>query len=300
MTLYVTPEKYRTMGLGIDLEGIEDFELAAILDRAGSIAEGYCSVPLIPRRHSFLGGSISVDAPEEHSWRIPENSFDIGQRRIYPYHHPIVSVEQFRIYVTNTQYVEIAPSEIFINNTDRYIEVISLAFTGVGLFGAILPSLGLMKPVSRIAYTYGREYEQPEERLYPTDARTYRALNQFWHADPAPIVEVDGVVVTTGFTVDRTEGTVIFDAPLATGQVVTAAYSYSLPDEIRNAVGPITAQLLGERELASKAMSGVQSIKMGEITISRTQPRLSAETLAECLPSAAWLLDGFKYTTIRG
>lgn len=300
MTLYVTPEKYRTMGLGIDLEGIEDFELAAILDRAGSVAESYCSTPTIPRKHSFLGGEITADAPEEHSWRVPENNFDIGQRRIYPYHWPVRTVTQFRVYVTNTQYVEIGPSEIFINNTDRYIEVISLAFTGVGLFGAILPSLGLMKPVARIAYTYGREFGQTEERLYATDGRTYRALNQYWLSDPAPVVEVDDVEQTTGFTIDYAEGTVVFDAPLADGSVASAAYSYRLPSEIRDAVAQIAAHILGERELQSRGMTGVQSIRVGEVTITRTQPRMSAETLSECAPGAAWLLDGFKFITIRG
>ena len=300
MTLYVTPEKYRTMGHGIDLEDVEDFELAAILDRAGAIAEGYCAVPLIPRKHSFLGGEISIASPEEHPWRVPENSFDIGQRRVYPFHWPIREVLQFRVYVTNTQYVEIAPSEIFINNTDRYIEVISLAFTGVGLFGAILPSLGLMKPVAKIAYTYGRTFDQPEERLYPTDARTYRSLNQFWLDDPEAIVEVDNVVQTTGFTIDSEEGTVIFDAPLSTGSRASATYSYPLPSEIRDAVGLIATHLLGERELQRRGMEGVDSIKVGEVTIKKSEPRMTAENIVYIEPEAAWLLDGFKNITIRG
>ena len=299
MTLYVTPEKFRTMGFGLDLSEIEDFELASILDRAGGLAESYCGVSMIPVKHSFFGGEILADNPEQHSWRIPENSFDIGQRRIYPYHWPIREVTLFRIYVTNTQYVEIAPSEIFINNTDRYIEVISLAFTGVGLFGAILPSLGLMKPVAKIAYTYGHSFAQPEERLYPTDARTYRALNQHWLASPAPVVEVNGVVQSSGFTVDRTEGTVIFDAPQAVGAVVTVAYSFALEPNVRDGVGALGAHLLGERELAAKAMSGLQSIKVGEVTITRATPKLTVDNIDTVCPPAASFLAGLKTITIR-
>jgi hypothetical protein len=303
MTLYVTPAKYRTMGFGIDLDdpddAVEDFELAAILDRSGAIAEGYCAVPTIPRKHSFLGGEITTTAPEQHPWRIPENDFDIGSRRVYLYHWPIKEVTQFRVKVTNTQYVELAPSEIFINNTERYIEVISLAFTGVGLFGAILPSLGLMRPVAEIAYKYGRTFEQPEERLYPTDARTYRGLNQFWFSSPAPSVEVNGAVQTTGYSVDHEEGTVIFDTPLAVGAKASATYSFPLPPEIRDAIGLIATHLLGERELQKRGMEGVDSIKVGEVTIKKSDPKLSAENIDYFEPEAAWLLNGFKFPTVR-
>lgn len=299
MSLYVTPEKYRTMGFGIDLEGVEDFELASILNRAGAIAEGYCSVPRIPHQHSWLGGTIGTDSPEQHRWRVPENDFDIGQRRIYPYHWPIREVLQFRVYVTNTQYVEIAPSELFINNTERYVEVISLAFTGVGLFGAILPSLGLMRPVARIAYTYGFDHTSLAERLYETDARTFRAQNQFWDSDPAPVIMLGDTVQTTGYTVDSEEGTVTFSDSLSADSRVYASYSYKLPTEIRDAIGIIATHLLGERELQSRGMEGVQSLKVGEVTINKGAEKLSEKNLAYIEPEAAWLLDGFSHVTVR-
>lgn len=297
MTMYVTPEKYRTMGFGIDLEGIEDVELASIMARSSAIADGYCAVPKIPVPHTFLGGTITETNPEQHRWRLPENDFDVGSRRVYPFHWPIKAVDQFRVYVTNTQYVDIGPTELFINNTQRYVEVISLAFTGVGLFGAIMPSIGLMQPVARIAYSYGWNFEETGETLFATDARTYRALNQHWVADTAKVY-VDGVEQSaSGYTIDLTEGTVVFD--VQPDGVVTVDYHHRLPWEIRDAVGMIATHLLGEREHQARGMTGVRSLKVAEVTITNADDKVNSENLAYIEPEAAWLLDGFKFWTVR-
>jgi hypothetical protein len=296
----MTPEKYRTMGFGIDLDGIEDVELASIMSRASAIADGYCAVPKLPAPHSFLGGTITADNPEQHHWRMPESDFDMGSRRVYPYHWPIKTVESVDIKVTNTQYVHIESPQLYINNTGRYVEVVTLLLTGVGLFGMILPSLGLMQPVAEICYTYGYEFSETGEILYPTDARTYRALNQFWLPAPSePKVYIGGVLQTTGYTINRTEGTVVFNEPLDAGSVVTLDYAFALPHEIRDAVGMIATHLLGEREHQARGMTGVKSLKVAEVTITNSDDKIDSANLAYIEPEAAWLLDGFKYTTVR-
>jgi len=300
MTMYLTPEKYRTMGFGIDLEGIENVELASIMARASAIADGYCAVPKLPRPFSFLGGVITPEHPEQHVWRLPENDFDVGSRRVYPYSWPIKSVTEINIRVTNTQYVHVEPPELFINNTERYVEIVSLLLTGVGLFGMILPSLGLMKPVAEIAYAYGYEFEEIGEVLYPTDARTYRALNQFWSPSPEePKVYVSGMLQDTGYTLNRTEGVVIFDAALTAGSVVTLDYKFLLPHEIRDGVAMIATHLLGEREQQARGMTGVKRLKVAEVTIENADDKITSENLAYIEPEAAWLLDGFKFWTVR-
>lgn len=302
MTMYVTPEKYRTMGFGIDLDGVEDFELASILNRASAIAEGYCTVPRLPKPHSFLGGVITTDHPEQHRWRLPENSFDIGSRRVYPYHWPIKSIEMFKVKATNSQYVTIAPSELFINNTERYIEVISLAFLGVGLYGAIIPSIGLMRPVAEIAYTYGYDLTATDERIYATDARTYRAQNQYWDATTVA-VRKSGTLVPSGYTVDRTEGAIVFDSSIPATDYIDVDYGYRLPSELRDAIGLIAVHLLGEREQQARGMTGVKRLKVAEVEIENMDEggpgKLTAENIAYIEPEAAWLLDGFKFLTAR-
>lgn len=299
MTLYVSPEKYRTMGFGIDLEGIEDVELVSILSRASAIADGYCAVPRLPHPHSFLGGIITPERPEQHFWRLPESDFDVGSRRVYPYHWPVKSVTQLNVRVTNTQYVRIEPTELFINNTDRYVEVISLIFTGVGLFGAIMPSLGLMKPVAEISYAYGENHDEVGEVLHPTDARTYRALNQHWTTDSAKVYTNGVEVSATDYALDLMEGTVVFNEPLVAQTIVTADYTHKLAWEIRDAVGMIATNLLGEREKQARGMTGVKSLKVAEITITNSGNKINSENLANVEPEAAWLLNGFKYMTVR-
>jgi hypothetical protein len=213
-------------------------------------------------------------------------------------------VTGFKVKVTNTQYVSIAPSEMFVNNTERYVEVISLQFTGVGLFGAIMPSIGLMRPVAQIAYAYGFEYEEPDEIAYPVDLRTYRAQSQFWTTHPT-VVKVDGVMRTDGYTVNATEGTVTFASPLSASSLVQLSYGYRLPCEVRDAVGAIASYILGLRETRDRGMGDISSIKVNEVTITKHAPRGQqgvgsiAAQLSTLAPEAALLLDGMNFITIR-
>jgi hypothetical protein len=154
--------------------------------------------------------------------------------------------------------------------------------------------------VAELGYTYGYDFEEVDERLYPTDARTYRAQHQFWETTPAPEISVNGAVVAdTTYTVDSEEGTVVFDDQQGPDDKVTASYTHKLPVEIRDALGMIAVHLLGEREVQRRGMEGVQSIKVGEVTITKPSKKLSAENIAYIEPEAAWLLDGFKFTTLR-
>lgn len=293
--LYVTPEKYRTLGFGVDLADIEDVELAAILERASSLAEGYCAVP---KGHSFFGGSV---VGEQHEWTLPISGMEIGRRRIWPLHWPVKSVTSLRVNATNTQYVDVAPTELFINNADRYVEVTSFAFTSVGLFGAGIPGIGLINPVASISYDYGWQFRALNETLYPTDARTYRASHQFWDlVDNDPVVFVNGVEVDPGdYTVNAIEGTVVFDSQLAAEDRVTADYDHKLPWEIRDAVGELATYVLTTRSVQARSMGGIQTLKVGEVSVSTPTHRLTDLTINQLVPTAAWLLDGFRYITVR-
>jgi len=292
--LYVTPEKYRTQGFGIELADIEDVELAAILERASSLAEGYCAVPV---GHSFFGGSV---VGEQHDWTLPINPLELGRRRIWPLHWPILAVSSLRVNATNTQYVDVAPSELFINNTDRYVEVTSFAFTNVGLFGAGIAGIGLISPVASISYTYGRQFHALNETLYPTDARTYRASHQFWDLTTDPVVFVNGVEMDSAdYTVDALEGVIVFNDQLTATDRVTADYDHKLPWEIRDAVGQLATYLLTGRQVAMSTMGGLQTLKVGEVSMTTPTHRLSSVTIDQVVPAAAWLLDGFRYITVR-
>lgn len=302
---YLTPQRFRDMGLGIDISELNDAELRSLIAQATTIVNAYCNVPRIPQPHDFKGGVITN---ERHVWRYPVTPFEIGQRRFYPFHWPIISVESFRIYVTNTQYVQIQPTELMINNTDRYFEVVSLALTSTGLFNAlIIPNVGLATPVAATDYTYGWDVLETDEYLDCTDGQTWRAQNQFWFTDSprAPVIKKNGSIVTTAFTLDPTEGTVVFDAQLAASDEVSATYHHKLPSDIQFGTGHIAAYLHGQAELHSRGMAHLTKLRVAEVEMERDLPRVMPanviQNLDVLIPEAAIFLSSFRddHMTVR-
>lgn len=290
MQPYVTPERYRTMGLGADLEGLEDYELRSVLSAATSLVNTYCNVPLVPQEHDFRGGTITN---EQHQW-----SLSPGKARVYLWHTPIKTITSLRLMVTNNQYLDVTTNELFIQGGEGYAEIVALGLTSVGLFGAALPGIGLHNPISRTSYTYGYEFPVTGEYLEPTDAWTFRAQNQFWTDDDVT-VRVEGSVETTGFTLDRVEGTVIFDDPVDPNDLVTLDYTYSLPRQIAQATAIAATTALAEKDLTSKGLGQLAEIAVEEVRLRRDARRTGTVVASEALPdSAQALLSGFRFVTV--
>jgi hypothetical protein len=295
--MYLTPARFREMGFGIDTSELDDTEILSLVNQATAVVNAYCNVPRIPQMHDFRGGTITG---ETHSWRYPVNSLDIGQRREYLFHWPILAISQFRIYVTNTQYIEIAPTELMINNTERYFEIVSLAITSFGLFNAlIVPNVYLASPLAKTSYTYGWDFEVTDEYLSCTDGQTWRAQNQFWFTDEtrAPVIKKNGAVVTTGFTVDATEGTVVFTDNLLATDTVRATYHHKLHPDIQFGTGHIVAHLHGQAELQARGMAHLTRLRVAEVDMEkdlrRAAPKGLVENLNMLVPEAALLLGAF-------
>lgn len=267
---YLTPERFRTMGFGVDLsdpESPSDIELRSAIQRATAAVNSYCSTPLVPVPFDFRGGTVTGEA---HEWSI--SPYDAPHPyRYWPVFQPVKTFTEFRIYSTPNVYTEIDPANLFVNNSQGYVEVSSLQLTQFGIFGAgvVATLIGMYNPVAKANYTYGWDFTSTDEILEPTDAWTYRAQNQFWTSNQD--VSVNGVPQTVGFTVDTAEGTVTFATPLAPDDTVTASYIYPLPSALAQATGMVTADILGERLLAAKDMLGVAEITAGEITIRRSR-----------------------------
>ena len=302
---YLTPQRFREMGFGIDISELDDTELVSLIAQASAVVDSYCNVPRIPQKHDFRGGTITG---EQHRWRYPQSPFEIGQRKYYPFHWPILEIQQFRIYVTNTQYVEIAPSAMLINNSERYWEIVSLALTGVGLFNAlIIPNVGLADPIAKSTYTYGWDFTVEDDELTCSDGQTWRAQNQYWFTDTnrAPVIKKNGTVVTSGYTVDATEGTVVFTDNLLATDSATATYHHKLPSDIQYGTGHIVAHLHGEAELHARGMAHLTMIKVAEVTMERDlrrgNPAGLIANLDTLVPEAALLLGAYRndHITVR-
>lgn len=294
--MYLTPQRFREMGFGIDVSELDDAELLSLINQATSVVNSYCNVPRIPQLHDFRGGTITN---ETHTWRYPVNSLDIGQRREYLFHWPILAISNFRIYVTNTQYIEIAPTELMINNTEKYFEIVSLAITSFGLFNAlIVPNVYLASPLAKTSYTYGWDFEVADEYLSCTDGQTWRAQNQWWFSDSTrlPVVKKNGAVQSSGYTVDSSEGTVVFSDNLLAADVVTASYHHKLPSDIQYGTGHIVAYLHGQAELHARGMAHLNRLRVAEVEMTRQNlpaAKSLAENLALLVPEAALLLGAY-------
>lgn len=316
MPAYLTPARYKKMAFGIDTSELDDIELAALCSQATTMVNAYCLAPRLPQAHDFRGGTVTN---EQHQWRYPETPFDIGQRKAFPFHWPIKKMNQFRIYVTNTQYVGIDPTELFVNNSLRYVEVVSLALTSAGLFNAlVIPNIGLATPVVRMAYDYGWDFIEPGEMLLPDDGQVWRAQNQWWYSEQtgtdamgfpiggAPVITIDGVVATSGFTIDYDEGTVTLDSDMPPATTVEAAYHYKLPAEIQWATGHIVTYLHAEGEMFARGMGHLDRMAIGEVSMARTRKQDAynydqggggslVTDLAQLVPEAANLLSSYRF-----
>jgi hypothetical protein len=298
--MYLTPARFREMGFGIDTSELDNTELLSLVNQATTVVNAYCNVPRIPQMHDFRGGTITSEA---HTWRYPVNSLDIGQRREYLFHWPILAIQNFRIYVTNTQYIEIAPTELMINNTERYFEIVSLAITSFGLFNAlIVPNVYLASPLAKTSYTYGWDFTVTDEYLSCTDGQTWRAQNQFWFSDEAraPVIKKNGATVSNTpvqYTVDATEGTVVFTENLRDSDTVSASYHHKLPTDIQYGTGHIVAYLHGQAELQSRGMAHLTRLRVAEVDMEkdlrRAAPKGLVENLNMLVPEAALLLGAF-------
>lgn len=300
MKPYLTPERFRLMRTGAVLTGIPDIEIREVIGDAQAIVDAYCNVPLLPTPHSFRGGEALL---EEHEWHYPEYHWDPGQRRIYPYHHPIIEVSEFRLLVAPGATAAIPNNSLVISHSERWVEVTSLAIaSNSGLFGVtgwIVPIGGLSNPMAQISYTYGRQIVVVGDRAYPiADDETliFQTSLGCWNAIAEVTVYDAGVEVDPGdYTLDREVGRVTFTAPPA--GPVTVDYTGELDRDFTTATAHITAYLLGASKASAKGLSGgIQRVKVGEISFDRGTPaKDAAHWLPQAVPSASLLLDGHRF-----
>ena len=290
--MYITPERFRAMGFGVKVDDLSDADLSIILSRAAADIHTYTNVAMQPLPHDFRGGSV---VGESHTWRL--EPYDTNpSRRVWLYHPPVRVISSARIYMTNDQYVELAPDHLYYEPSEGWIEPTSAALTSFGLFGAtVLPFVGLSEPHLVTDYTYGQDYPVTE-RLYYADSG-YRWIGSVgnWRSDPV-VVRVNGVTTPDAdYAVDRVEGSITFSQNFPQdGDVVDADYVGSLHPDIALAQGVIAANKVTEKNLVASGMGNLRALRVAELSIERDYRRNSGnETPPTVPPEAAALLDPF-------
>lgn len=133
---YVTASEYRAAGEGVDVSGILDPELDAVLQRASSYTD------------AAVGYALRLlQQNEQHIWKG-------SSRRIFPYRWPIVSVDQFVVRVATQMTARFNVNDFVINNGQRYIETLEYAVANYVFMGAI-QNLGLSANIVEVLYTAG-------------------------------------------------------------------------------------------------------------------------------------------------
>jgi hypothetical protein len=281
------------MGFGVDLDGIDDFELRSVLRRASDRVNAITAAPGLPVPHDFRGGSITA---EEHHWRMGGVNED-AQRTIYLWHTPIKAVSDLRIRLTNTQGIVFDPEELMV--FDKEVEIVSLAMTSAGLFGAfIVPEIGLAEPRVQADYTYGYSVPITRQTLDATDGRTFRAQDQWWDESATVTVYDEGgnEIDSGGYTVVHDEGTIVFATNRDPDSTVSASFTSRLPRGIATATGILAAESLSDRETRARGMGGLRSIRVGEIELEKEMQMRGGTTLVTpAVAEAESLLAPFRF-----
>lgn len=287
MLEYLTPAKVRAMGLGTALP-TTDVELRSLIRIASALVNRECTAP---RAHDFRGGTV---LNEQHQWNIG-NSHIEGQRRIFLNERPIKSIERLDIRVTQggAGVIAFPSSQIYINTAEDYVELVSLSLTTASVYAAgLIPNIGLARPVAEVDYTYGFDNIVIDEELATTSGNTlYTADGQFWTDDDA-VIKVDGVVVATGFEIDRREGAVEFDTD-QDDAVVTASYVYPIPPDVQLATAMALSDVAAWTRLNRAGLQGLSGLKVLEVEL--RQSRSAGLAQVPISPAVSVMLQAYKY-----
>ena len=293
--LYLTPERFRTMGTGSDLSGIEDWELRSILESSSRLADSYCNAPVQPQPYSFRGGTVTNEP----------HTFGTDTRRFFFNFRPVRTINSFKMFASNSVFLTIAPNQIYLQEQQGWGEIVATQISLAGSLFPLTPFWGLQYPVARVGYDYGWRLAVTGEFFDPTDARLYRGVNQFWVSTEDVNVYVNGTLADPiDYVVDYEEGTVLFNDALAAEDVVTADYTYPMPFDIARATALIASGVLAERDIVAKGMSQLQSLSVEEVRLTRMLPssrsRFGVMAVTEDIPDQAkTILNGYRFITVR-
>ena len=279
MPKYLTVLHYQAADDGVSLSNLSNASLARTIARAESDID------------AFVGFDLKQGGFEPHQVWL-QSKFDERtlKTRTPNYPVPIRQVTRYRIQVSNIStagagfFANISPADATLNVNDGYVEIIPLQSITYSL-SPVLVQLGLRPPIVQMDCEVGYFLAAFGDTLYPVDDQylTFAALRGFWAqtytqslaSQPnqlppiPPVVYVNGVAQATSvYSINYNEGSVTF----ATQQLnasVTADYTYTIPDNIRDATIARTTYLLGQRALNQAGLQGLDFARTGDQQIKR-------------------------------
>lgn len=267
-TPYLSANRYKVSGYGMDTSSLAGPRLTATLRRSTTMVNAWCNAQIVPQEFDFRGGTITN---EQHTFPIPNPlTAGPGSRRIFVYARPLRTVTAFALEFTNSYRITLPPSDLYINKTEGFAEIVASQPTIIG-YPPLGYLFGLYQPIATISYTYGYSDTITDDLLDAETPRLFYGSRGSWDRSVPPVVKVDGVVQTTGYTVSYIDGSVTFAASPAAGVEVTASYSTTLHDAIAQATGIIATDLIGQSRIAARGMVGLQSVRVAEVALTALQ-----------------------------
>ena len=298
--LVLSPQRFLRMGYGQALPS--DFSMSTlrtVLSQAQDQVSRYCAVPKMPQAYDWRGGTMTN---EKQQWKVSNPlAYGEGVRRVYLNSYPIKAITDFHLDLGLTFSIQVPNDQLYLNAQESYFEIVALSPTVVGYY-PLAVNLGLYQPIARVSYTYGWQFDITDDVLESETPTVFSGAYGNWIASPAPVIYFDGVAVNPAdYTLNGDDGQVTFTDTTkpSPGVVVSADYSYAVPDEIVQAVGITTAHLIGMSRIAARGMTGLQSIKVAEVALTSMYPSKTAVRNGVILPEmAALLADGYTFGSI--
>lgn len=256
---YITEDRYRALGTGVDLTGKSSTEINAILEAASYAVNAAVGAP---EGYSFLGGTVLDEA---HQWRVASRAPKPTDGRIWPFNKPVRSVSAVRVYATSTQHLDFDSTQLFLQGDMGYVEPVATPST-TALYTALPPWL-LTSPIAYIDYEYGFDLSVTDERMATESGGSLRAGHQFWFTEEEVVLKKNGVIVpSVDYTVDYDEGTI---TPVTPDETATwkASYHFKLPPGVAAATALIASDLFGAGRIAAAGMLGLSGIKVEEVEL---------------------------------
>jgi hypothetical protein len=263
---YLSPKRFALGGYGIDISTIKAVALRSTLRRASTLVDTWCNGSVIPTPFDFRGGEV---IGEQHVFPIPNPLLAYpGSRRIFVYQRPLRTVTGFRLKFTNSYQITLPPSNLFVNSTEGWAEIVASQPTIIG-YPPLGYWYGLFQPIAEIDYTYGHRIAVTEDECEAASPTLYYATYGNWLSRETVEVQIDGAVESSGYSVNLADGSITFVEAPAPDEVVSVSYVTTLPDAIAQATGLIAVDLLGQARIAARGMIGLQSIKVAEVALTQ-------------------------------
>lgn len=279
MPKYLTIAQYKRYGEGVSLSDVTDTMLAYQISRAEAEIDSHMGFDL--KRGGFEWHPIMVQVPFQQ-WTLKNFTPQVPV--------PLRNITRYRIQVSNIStsgagfFANINSSDCVINNDGAYVEIVPLQAVTYSL-SPILIQLGLRPPIVELDCNVGFFLPVFNEPLLDSgDHTTYYALDGNWattydlasYLQPQftmpipPNIYVNGIVQASNtYSVNSIEGTVTFNSAQSLTASITADYTKTIPDAVKEAAVLQTDYLLGQRNLNKLGLQGLESARTGDQDVRR-------------------------------